>query len=254
MTHFIAIAGAKGGIGKTTTALNLAAALKSFNHSVIVVDGNISTPNIGLHVGVSKFPINLHHALSGKNHITEAIYNHPSGISIVPASISIDDLSNAKVEKLPSTIRGLTGLADFVLIDTSAGLSRETLSALKAADSIIVVTNPEMPSVTEALKTIKLSEKFRKDVLGVVVTRTKKDSFDLSIPNVETLLEKPVIGVVPEDIAVRHSLYKREFVINSDPKAMASISYKKLAANLLNEEYNEEEEVKRGFFSRLFWK
>ena len=88
----LTIISGKGGVGKTTTAINLGAALNSFGKEVIVVDANLTTPNVGLHLGAPIVPVNLNHVLLGKAKISDAIYEHESGTKIIPSSLSVKEL------------------------------------------------------------------------------------------------------------------------------------------------------------------
>lgn len=250
MARYIGILSGKGGVGKSTSAINLGGALNYFGRNVIIVDGNMTTPNVGLHLGVPVVPISLHNALQGKNHITDAVYLHPSGTKIVPGGISIKDLKNTKPDNLRAVLKGLNKHAEFIIIDGAAGLGRETMATIDAADDIIIVTNPELPAITDALKTIKVCEEFGKNVIGVVLTKTKENQLDISINNVKTLLEKPIIGVIPEDKSVREALTMKDMLIYTHPKSKAALSYKKLAADLLGQKYEAEIE-KDSFFSKL---
>ena len=83
MTRFVGILSGKGGVAKTTTTVNLGAALNYFKRDVIIVDGNLSTPNLGLHLGIPIVPISLHDVLKNKNNIVESIYQHESGLKII---------------------------------------------------------------------------------------------------------------------------------------------------------------------------
>ena len=249
MTHYIGILSGKGGVAKTTTAVNLSAAMNFFGRDVILMDGNLSTPNVGLHLGAPVVPINLHHVLKGKNHITEAIYMHPSGIKIIPAGLSISDLKDVQPEKLKQTLPSLDGLADVVVIDGAAGLGREALSLMNAVKDLIIVTNPELPAVADAMKTIKIAESLGKNVRGVVVAKTG-DHGDISLPNLQTLLEKPILAIIPHDKAIRMSLIRRDPVIYTHPKSRSAVAYKKLAANLIGIEYSEKAESKFSEFLR----
>ena len=66
MARLIVITSGKGGVGKTTTAVNLGAAMKYFNAEVMIIDANLTTPNIGLHLGSPETPVNLNHILNKK--------------------------------------------------------------------------------------------------------------------------------------------------------------------------------------------
>ena len=249
MSVTVGILSGKGGAAKTTTALNLAAAFNHFGREVVLVDGNLSTPNVGLHLGVPIVPINLHHVVKGHNHITEAVYMHHSGMKFVPAGISINDLSNTVPEKMSKVLHGLHGLADIIVVDGAPGLGREALSVMDSVDDIIVVTNPELPAVTDALKTIKFAEGRGKKIKGIVIAKSGKN-YDISFENIQALLEKPILAVIPEDSAIRESLVQKDAVVHTHPKSKSSIAYKKLAADLIGMEYDVE--YKESFWKRIF--
>jgi septum site-determining protein MinD len=252
MTRYITCISGKGGVGKSTTSINLGAAFTYFGKDTTVVDANLTTPNVGVHLGVPIVPINLNHALQGKNHISEAVYLHPVGTKIVPAGISINEMKNTNPGNLRRVLRGLLGTTDLVLIDSAAGLGREALLAIESGDEILIVTNPELPAITDALKTIKVAEELGKKVTGVVLTRTKEGKGDLSVKNVEIMLDKKVIGEIPEDESIREALTMRDVVVYTHPKSNAAVGYKKLAASLLEREY--EEEIEEGTFKKLLRK
>ncbi|MBS3108804.1 cell division ATPase MinD [Candidatus Woesearchaeota archaeon] len=253
MTRFIALISGKGGVGKSSSAIALGTALNYLGKDTTIVDANLTTPNIGIYLGAPVVPIHLHHVLQNKNHISEAVYMHPSGTKIVPASISIDDLKKTKSDNLKNAIKGLTGTTDIVLVDCAAGLGKEALDALESVNEVLIITNPEMPAVADALKTIKLAEELNKKVLGVVLTKTKDAKLEMSISNIESLLEKKIISIIPEDKAMKEALMRKESVIYTNPKSGAAISYKQLAAFLLKRKYEEpfEESEKEHFFTRL---
>lgn len=253
MTRFIGIFSGKGGVGKTSTSISLGAALSNFGKDVIVVDTNLTTPNVGVHLGFPVAPVHLHHVLQGKGKIKDAVYVHPRGTKIVPASIAIEDLEKIKPERLPKALKELAKLEpDFVLVDGAAGLGKEALNAIEGVNEIIIVTNPELPSITDALRTISVAKKKKKDVLGVVVARARSKSIDVPLQNVETLLDYPVIGVVPEDRAMREALLRKDSVIFTHPKSKSAVAYKRLAANILGVEYDERPELKKkGFMFSL---
>lgn len=249
MARIIAINSGKGGVGKTTTAINLAAALNYFGKEVIIVDANLATPNVGLHLGAPIVPVSLNHALQGKAKIEEAIYEHESGTKIIPSSLSIGELKRLNHSKLKEIGKKLRKMADIIIYDSAAGLGEEAIAAIESADELIIVTNPEIPAVTDALKTSKLIEQMGKKVRGVIVTRVKNSKTEMPISNLKDMLEMPILGIIPEEKRVQSALIMKEALVHAYPKCKASISYKKIAAKLIGRDNYQE---KTGFFSRLF--
>lgn len=254
MTRFITVISGKGGVAKTTTAINLGVALNMFGKDVTVVDANLTTPNVGLYLGAPVVPINLHHVLQGKYHVNDATYLLPCGIKMVPASIALQDLKGVKPESLGKALSGLNKNSDIVLVDGAAGLGREALAAMEVADELLIVTNAELPAITDALKTIKLAEQMKKSVLGVVLTRSRDDELEVSVRNIEAILEKPVVGVVPFDESVREALQLKDAVVLTHPKSRAAVGYKKLAATILGREWNEKASREFRLFSSIMKK
>lgn len=242
MKKIIVITSGKGGVGKTTTAINLASAMNHFGEDVLVIDGNLSTPNIGIHLNAPEVPINLNHVLKDKADVFEAVYQHESGIKILPSSLSVKELKKTKPEKMKKFKKDFKKMANHIIVDSSAGLGNETRSAIELADEIIIVTNPEMPALTDALKTIKLVEEFGIPILGVIVTRVRKDNIEMQPDIVKEMLEIPILGMVPEDIAVQKSINEKDAVVHIYPKSNAARAYKEIAAKMLNVKYDSEKD------------
>ncbi|MBS3094218.1 cell division ATPase MinD [Candidatus Pacearchaeota archaeon] len=253
MKKIIVITSGKGGVGKTTTAVNLGAAINYFGKEVLIVDGNLTTPNVGLHLGSPEVPINLNHVLSDKAEVFEAVYEHESGMKILPSSLSIKELDKIKPERLKDFKKDFLNVSDWVIVDSAAGLGHETRSTMELADELIIVTNPEIPAITDALKTIKLAQKMKKPVIGVIVTRVRKDDVEMSSEMVRDMLEVPILGMIPEDIVVKESLNQKNPVVHTHPKSKPARAYKEIAAQLLNVDYNSKKD-KESLFERIFKK
>ena len=239
MTKIIVIASGKGGVGKTTTAINLGAAMNYFGKDVLVVDGNLTTPNVGIHLGSPEVPINLNHILEGKADVFEGVYEHESGLKIIPSSLSVKELGKINPERLKDFKKDFKKVVDdYVLVDCAAGLGNEALSAIKLADEVILVSNPEMPAITDALKAIKISEQLKKPVTGVIMTRVKKNDIELSPTTVREMLEVPILGMVPEDESVSEALSMKDAVVHTHPKSKSARAYKEIAAGILGIEYD----------------
>ncbi len=238
----------KGGVGKTTTAINLGVSLNKLKMEVIIVDANLNTPNIGLQLGAPIVPITLNHVLKGKAEIEDAIYEHHSGTKIVPSSLSIKELTKFNVKKLPEITQALGKLCDYVIIDSAAGFGEEVIAVLECADEIIIVTNPEMPAVTDALKAVKVAREMGKEINGVIVTRHADAKYEMPLSSIKSMLEAQIIGVVPEDSAVKEALNLRDAVSHTHPRSRVARKYLEIARKV-----NGELVVERvGFFSRVF--
>ncbi|MBU3923448.1 MAG: cell division ATPase MinD [Nanoarchaeota archaeon] len=247
MARIIVINSGKGGVGKTTTAINLGASLNKLNREVIIVDANLNTPNIGLQLGAPIVPITLNHVLKGKAEISEAIYEHASGTKIVPSSLSIKELTKFNTKKIPEIARELATMCDYVIIDSAAGFGDEVIAVVEAADEIIIVTNPEMPAVTDALKAVKVARSMGKEINGVIVTRHNNAKYEMPLSSIKSMLEAQIIGVIPEDKAVKEALNMRDAVCHTHPRSRVSRKYYEIACKVDGRKVV----VPRGFLSRL---
>ncbi|MEK6919396.1 MAG: cell division ATPase MinD [Nanoarchaeota archaeon] len=250
MGRIFVVTSGKGGTGKTTSAVNLGSALNSFGEDVILVDGNLTTPNVGLHFGAPVVPISLAHVLSGNAKIEDSIYEHESGVKIIPTSLSIKELRKTNKKYLENIAKKLKRLFSYVIFDSAAGLGDEAISIISLADEVILVSNPDMPSITDALKTIKIAEELGKTVRGVIITRVRYDKTELTPENIIDMLEVPILGVIPEEFAVRESLAMKSPVVHTHPKSRSAEKYKEIAAKIIGRDYKAKKH-KTGFWSSI---
>jgi len=236
VTRFIGVASGKGGVGRTTIAINLATALSQFGREVILIDAHLSSPHVALHLGAPNVPKTIHHALRKTTHIKDAAYQHPSGLKLVPGSINPEHQEDVPHKKIKDTLLDLIGTSEVVIVDMGPS-GEEVLSVMRATDDLLIIATPDLPSVTEALKTIRKAKELGKNVLGIVLNRVKGDHTELSIDNVETITDTRVIGVIHENQDIREALKQRQPVVYSHPDSKVSIQFRKLAANLIGQEY-----------------
>jgi septum site-determining protein MinD len=251
MKKVIVIASGKGGVGKTTTTINLAAALNHFGKDVLIIDANLTTPNVGIHLNAPEVPVNLNHVLNGEAEVSEAVYRHDSGMKVILSSLSVKELKKLKPENLKNFKKDFLDLSDFVIIDCAAGLGHEATSIMQVADEIILVTNPEMPSLADALKTVKVSHGLKKVVSGAIVTRVRKNKLELEPATVKDMLDIPVLGMVPEDSTFQHSLRLKNAIVHTHPKSRPARAYKEIAAKLADVYYDSDKD-KENLFQRIF--
>jgi septum site-determining protein MinD len=237
MTKIITCASGKGGAGKTMLTANLGVALAELGKNVVILDSNLTTPNLGLHLGLPLYPKTLHDILKGDANLEDAIYEHESGLRIVPAGIALKDLKGVDARDLPNALLDLVGNTEFVIIDAAAGLGREALAAIETADEMILVTTPELPAVTDALKAAKLAEQVGTKVSGLIINRVARKGHELRTEDIVGMLDTELLAEIPEDINVQQSISKKTPVLYHKPNSPASIEIKKLAAKLTGMEF-----------------
>jgi septum site-determining protein MinD len=240
MTRIIACVSGKGGAGKTTVVSNLGVALAKLGKNVIIVDTNLTTPNLGLHLGMPLYPTTLHSVLKGAAKISDAVYYHDSGVKIIPAGLSLRDLRGADSRDLPNVLLDLLGTSDIVILDAAAGLGKETLSSIEAADEMLLVTNPELTSVADALKASKLASQMGTKISGVVVNRVSSRKHEMRMEDIQNMLEDAeILASIPEHIEVQKAIARRNPVVLNAPNSPPSREIRKLAHRVVGLRYAE---------------
>lgn len=246
MSRVIGIISGKGGVGKTTTAVNLSATLAhNFKRQIVVVDTNVSSSNLSLHLGTHFHPVTINNVLKGEANIRDTVVTHPSGLKVVPASLSVDDMF-VECTRLGEVINDLKTDYEIVVLDTAPSIGHETLNALKVCDEVLIVTTPNLPAVTDALKTIKLAEKLNVKIKGVVVNMYRRDA-PLTIKDVEYMCNYPIVGVIPFDDMVEQSVMKKVPIVHFKPNSKASKNFKHVAASLIGVDFMPE----KSFFQKV---
>jgi septum site-determining protein MinD len=236
MARIICVASGKGGVGKTTVVANLSSALSRLGQDVVAVDGNITTSNLGIHLGIPLYPVTFQDVLRGEARLKDALYYHNSGFRVMPADVSIGKLLRPNTSELIDIFYKITD-ADFILIDTAAGLGKEALSTVEAADELLIVTNPDLPSLTDGLKLARIAEEKETLNLGVVINRVKNRSYEVGPEEAGKFLSLPLMGLVPEDENVKKSIAFRTPVVNYKPFSRASREFMLIASRLSGVEW-----------------
>jgi septum site-determining protein MinD len=249
------IASGKGGTGKTTTTINLGTALALIGKKTVIIDADISMANLGLLLGLEKSPVTLHEVLSGKADVQEAVYEGPGGVYVVPCGISLQGFQNSNPEKLQEVMSTLVEDMDFMLIDAPAGISKDGVIPLAIADKVLLVVNPELSSMADAMKTKVLTEMLGGEIGGAILNRAGMERTEINKEKVADFLNVEVIEIVPEDLNIRRSAAFKIPIVIKTPNSPAAIAFKRLAAHVsgidLIEPTEGEEESKEGFVRRL---
>jgi len=230
----IGVISLKGGVGKTSTVVALGDALAELGQKVLLVDGNFSAPNLGLHLNVVNPEKTLHHVMGNKANPRDAICNLEN-FDLVPASVFSRD--NINPLKLKDKLRYLKRSYDVVLIDSSPALNDETLAVMLASDQILVVTTPDIPTLSATLKAVNFARQRGTPITGLILNKVYDKNFELSLKDIEDTVEIPVMAVIPHDVEVVRALSESKPYTVHKPNSRGSEEYKRLAATLLGQRY-----------------
>jgi septum site-determining protein MinD len=230
----IGIFSLKGGVGKTTAVVSLGSAIASFGKKVLLVDGNISSPNLGLHLEIVEPEVSLQDVLEKKANPSDAVHKLDN-FDVLPSSIFKDYKANPWLMK--EKLKHLKRSYDYVIIDSSPSLDDETLGAMIASDEILVVTTPDHPTLSTTLKALKLAKQRGTPISGLILNKVYNKNFEISPAHIETTLEIPIMAIIPHDINFPRALSNFTPSTEYRPHSVASEEYRKLAAALIGEKY-----------------
>jgi len=202
---------------------------------VLLVDGNLSAPNLGLHFNIVDPEYSLHHVLERKVKPSEAVVNL-GNFDLLPSSI-FGKLSEGSPLKLKDRLSSLKTRYDVVIIDSSPSLDEETLGAMLASDEIIVVSTPDHPTLSNTMSAVKLAKQRGTPIVGLVLNRVYNKNFELSLKDVEDVVGVPVMAIVPHDTSVLKALAEFSTINSYKPKSRGAAEIRKLGALLMGEKY-----------------
>ena len=251
MTRVIAVASGKGGTGKTVVTANLGVALAEMGKDVTLIDIDLAMANLELVLGMEGMPTTLQDVLAGEAKVEDAIYTGPGGVKFIPAGLSFDRLKSADPDRIRDVVEFLLDKTEFVFLDCPSGLSKITLIGLECAEELLLVVNPDISSVTDALKTKIIAEKLKTKLTGIVVNKWTKSGFEMDRKEIERIIGGEVLAVIPDDPEVRKAVSFGQPVVLRSPDCPASKAIRELASKIAGVEVGEKEEKKKGFFGFL---
>jgi len=159
----IAVSGGKGGVGKTSVAVNLSIALGRAGREVLLLDGDLGLANVDVLLGLAPRHT-LAHVLSGECSLAEVIVRAPCGLQVAPAASGVARLAALSEGEHAGLVRAFSSLGggfDTLVIDTAAGISDGVLRFSQAAQHVLVVLRDEPTSLTDAYALIKVLSRER---------------------------------------------------------------------------------------------
>lgn len=245
-TRVIVISSGKGGVGKSTLALNLSLSLSALGQKVILMDADLGMANIDIMLGLMP-KYNLYHMIRDQKPLRDIIINGPSGLKIIPGGSGMNELANLREDELNRILLEmgkLDGEYDIMIVDTGAGISNNVLSFLLAADDAIILTTPEPTSLTDAYGIVKsVTRCGYKGNIYLVVNRVSKESEEILVGQKFKLvsekfldLDIKVLGHIVQDPQVEQGIRRQEAFVEAFPKSTAAKNIMSIAEKIADDE------------------
>ncbi len=241
-SRVIAVTSGKGGVGKTNLAVGLASTLAKAGYGVVLLDGDLGMANIDILMDINA-RYNLGHVINGEKALQEIILDGPYGLKVIPGGSGIRELADLEpiaLGRLCDEIAQLEREADYLFIDTGAGISKQVMMLLQAAEEILLVTTPEPTALTDAYGLIKVFHrqcpgKEIKVIINMVKNKKEGELIAHRLTRVaESFLgtDLEILGYVHRDPTVPDSMNKQKPFVLASPRAQASVDLVKIASQL----------------------
>ncbi len=246
MGKVLAFASGKGGSGKSVVTANLGIAFAKFGKSTLLMDADLSMPNLGILTGLKSAPVTLYEVLDKTKPLDQAIYKVYAGADIMPCGTSLEAFLKADIRRLKNVVEKVKERYEYVLIDTASGLNKYTLGGLKVADEVVWVVNLDEPSLADTHRLKTAAELFGLKTKGMIVNRVTSLSWieRKKIPapkrnELETRLGAKILGVIPESREVYKATLLQKPVLEYVSKGKIMKAFRECARNLLLENMNQ---------------
>ena len=262
-TRVIAITSGKGGVGKTNLAVNLAIGLQLAGQRVMVIDADIGMANVNLLMG-SVANRSLVDLLSDDVQLEDVIEDgaagvkYISGVAGVEAALNVNRLAQKKLHK---KLGRCSEMADIIIIDTGAGLNRNVIEFVLAAEEVLLITTPEPTALADAYAVIKAYSTYtdRRNIKLVVNRIREEEEFEEVAEKLNQTTKKFLgltvksLGYIYEDKAVREAVQRQEPFLITNKNAPASRCILEIVNGLLRGgKMDSVSRGWRGFLDRLF--
>jgi flagellar biosynthesis protein FlhG len=227
----IAITSGKGGVGKSSIVSNMAYLLSTMRKSTYILDADLALGNIDIMLGmVPKF--NIRDLINGTKRMKDIIVDGPFGIKIIPATSGISEFSNLSMDEKNILLSSFQDIPDydFLLMDTSAGISSNVVYFNAISEDVFVILTPDPASLTDSYATIKVlsRETGRRDFQIIVnMVRDEKEALDiykkiLLVTDRFLNISLDFVGYIPLDKNVNMATKKQRLWAENFPETFAT--------------------------------
>jgi flagellar biosynthesis protein FlhG len=200
-TKVIAVASGKGGVGKSNFTVNIAIELSKMGNRVMILDADLGLANVDILLGINP-KYNLAHVIRGEKDLKDIITETEYGIKVLANGSGVKELINVTNQQRASFIEKISELEDMVdilLIDTGAGISKNTMSFIYASDYSIIITTPEPTALMDAYGLIKVTSLNKSTVpLKLIVNMVNSKEEAKEIASRVVLLARRFLNVFVE--------------------------------------------------------
>jgi flagellar biosynthesis protein FlhG len=204
MPYLIRVSSQKGGVGKTTVAVNLSIALQCSGYQVLLIDGDTVNPSVGFHLGIEDSNTGVKELLMGKVKLVNARVAHaPSGLHVVPGVLTQEEyiVNNEMMQRFTAIVKNSN--YDFVIVDTAPGYAVEHMG--KYYNEALLVSTPEMASVANIVRLTAWFDRMHLEH-KLVLNKVKGKRYELHDKEIEEMYENRITGKLPEDDIVPLSI------------------------------------------------
>jgi flagellar biosynthesis protein FlhG len=238
----ITITSGKGGVGKSSIVSNMAYVLGGMKESTYILDADLSLGNIDIMFGVVP-QFNIKDLIQGKKRIGEIVVEGPGGIRIIPSTSGVSEYSHLSLEERNILLSSFLELPeyDFLIVDTSAGISSNVVYFNAISEDIFIVVTPDPASLTDSYAVIKVLHKNtgRKNFNIIVnMARDEKEAMDV-FKKITRVTDRfldvylDFYGYIPMDKNINLATRKQKLWVEQFPDTLATKALQKICNRLV---------------------
>ena len=258
LARVIAVTSGKGGVGKTNASVNIAISLAARGKRVALLDADLGLANVEVLLGLNSI-FNLQHVIDGEKSMSQVMVHGPGGLRVIPGTsglAKLADLSEHARRNIMTGLREIQRQADYIIIDTMAGIGRGAVAFVVPADEVLLVCTPEPSSIVDAYAMLKTVYQHRNDstvrlISNMVTNQKQATAVYTKLSGVaQQYLGRKIsyLGYIPRDPHVSQAVMQSRPFCMRFPNAPASKCIQDIALRLMS---NRPVKAETGFLQRF---